>query len=149
MAKAFELKVVPAGVDNKQGLLLTAAALKASHRPNLKFDPRLLQALNRKDKPWCYVDTHAGAGLYNLASNDAMRTGEWQQGIGRLRVEPGTPALVRDYLALIDWDESRPQSPECGREQVLQGGVYSEGNRSLDQSPGSLGKRAGGNQGRV
>ena len=69
----------------------------------------LLQALNRKDKPWCYVDTHAGAGLYNLASNDAMRTGEWQQGIGRLRVEPDTPALVRDYLALVDWDESRPQ----------------------------------------
>jgi len=27
----------------------------------------LLAALNRKDKPWCYLETHAGAGAYDLA----------------------------------------------------------------------------------
>lgn len=68
----------------------------------------LLQALNRKDKPWAYLDTHAGAGAYNLASDDATRTGEWRDGIGRLRLESDTPAIVRAYFEAIGWNESDP-----------------------------------------
>jgi 23S rRNA (adenine2030-N6)-methyltransferase len=44
----------------------------------------LLGALSRKDKPWCYLETHAGAGAYDLAGVGATRTGEWRDGIGRL-----------------------------------------------------------------
>jgi 23S rRNA (adenine2030-N6)-methyltransferase len=44
----------------------------------------LLQALSRKPKPWCYYDTHAGAGLYDLKAETALRTGEAAAGIGRL-----------------------------------------------------------------
>lgn len=44
----------------------------------------LMQALNRKDKPWFFLDTHAGAGLYDLRSEQAAATAEWQDGIGRL-----------------------------------------------------------------
>jgi 23S rRNA (adenine2030-N6)-methyltransferase len=44
----------------------------------------LLEALCRKDKPWCYVETHAGAGAYDLRGAGAARTGEWRDGIGRL-----------------------------------------------------------------
>ena len=69
----------------------------------------LLQALSRKDKPWCYLDTHAGAGSYNLASRDAGRTGEWQQGIGKLRADMGTPPTARRYLELVGWQDGRPE----------------------------------------
>ena len=44
----------------------------------------LLEALNRKPAPWAYLDTHAGAGAYDLHSEAARRTGESAGGIGRL-----------------------------------------------------------------
>jgi 23S rRNA (adenine2030-N6)-methyltransferase len=61
----------------------------------------LLSALNRKDKPWRFVDTHAGAGDYDLRSEGAMRTQEWQGGIGRLLDLQEAPALVAEFLALV------------------------------------------------
>ena len=61
----------------------------------------LLQVLSRKDKPWCYLDTHAGAGRYELDSSEADRTGEWRDGIGRLwNAAPKDPVLSL-YLELI------------------------------------------------
>ncbi|MGQ0502969.1 MAG: 23S rRNA (adenine(2030)-N(6))-methyltransferase RlmJ [Panacagrimonas sp.] len=63
----------------------------------------LLEGLRRKDKPWFYLDTHAGAGRYDLASHDADRTGEWRDGIGRLERQPGQPELVTRYLDLVNW----------------------------------------------
>lgn len=44
----------------------------------------LLEALNRKPAPWCYFDSHAGAGLYDLQSIEARRGGEAAAGIYRL-----------------------------------------------------------------
>jgi 23S rRNA (adenine2030-N6)-methyltransferase len=44
----------------------------------------LLEALNRKPAPWAYLDTHAGAGAYDLHAEAAQRTGEALGGIGRL-----------------------------------------------------------------
>lgn len=44
----------------------------------------LIEALKKKDKPFVYIDTHAGAGKYSLTSEFAQKTGEYQQGIGRL-----------------------------------------------------------------
>jgi 23S rRNA (adenine2030-N6)-methyltransferase len=61
----------------------------------------LLAALNRKDKPWCYVDTHAGAGAYDLGGEGASRTLEWQEGIARLQDGAGAPELVREFLRLV------------------------------------------------
>ena len=60
----------------------------------------LLESMNRKDKPWCYLDTHAGAGAYNLASNDAGRTGEWREGVGRLHASPARTQR-RDRLTAL------------------------------------------------
>ncbi|WP_309084832.1 23S rRNA (adenine(2030)-N(6))-methyltransferase RlmJ [Chelativorans sp.] len=45
---------------------------------------RIVEYLKRKEKPFRVIDTHAGAGLYDLSSDKAQRTGEWQGGIGRL-----------------------------------------------------------------
>jgi 23S rRNA (adenine2030-N6)-methyltransferase len=44
----------------------------------------LLQALNRKATPWCYFESHAGAGGYDLGSEVARRTGEAEGGIIKL-----------------------------------------------------------------
>jgi len=45
----------------------------------------VLDYLTRKDKPLSYIETHAGRGLYDLASPEAVKTGEAEAGIARLR----------------------------------------------------------------
>ncbi len=49
---------------------------------------QLLLALGRKDKPFCVIDTHAGAGSYDLASAPAQKNREYEGGIGRLWTGP-------------------------------------------------------------
>ncbi len=55
--------------------------------------------LQRKEKPFDYIDTHAGAGLYDLKDPRAARLGEAASGVLRLREEsaPG----IGDYLAIV------------------------------------------------
>jgi 23S rRNA (adenine2030-N6)-methyltransferase len=45
---------------------------------------RTLLYLCRKDKPFRVIDTHAGAGLYDLSGPEAARSGEARDGILRL-----------------------------------------------------------------
>jgi 23S rRNA (adenine2030-N6)-methyltransferase len=62
---------------------------------------RLLLALQRKDTPFRVIDTHAGAGFYDLAGDAASRTGEWRDGVGRLRAatfSPDAADLLRPWL---------------------------------------------------
>lgn len=54
---------------------------------------RILTHLNAKDKPWRVVDTHAGAGRYDLGSEEALRTHEWRDGVARLDQAPLAPAV--------------------------------------------------------
>lgn len=61
----------------------------------------LLAALNRKDKPWCYLETHSGAGLYDLGSPGAVRTGEWREGIGRLLQLQAVPEPLAPFLEIV------------------------------------------------
>ncbi len=61
----------------------------------------LLQALSRKDKPWCYLETHAGAGRYDLARAEAERTGEWRDGIGCLWGATLSDPTLASYLDLV------------------------------------------------
>lgn len=59
---------------------------------------RIIEYLKRKDKPFRVIDTHAGGGLYDLTSERAQKTGEWQSGIGRL-IEATLPEPARLLLA--------------------------------------------------
>ncbi|MBI2738248.1 MAG: 23S rRNA (adenine(2030)-N(6))-methyltransferase RlmJ [Rhodospirillales bacterium] len=63
----------------------------------------LLRLLTAKDKKLFVLDTHAGAGGYDLAGNLARRTGEAEAGVARLAVAPrtGMPAAVARYLAAV------------------------------------------------
>ncbi|MDO8953979.1 MAG: 23S rRNA (adenine(2030)-N(6))-methyltransferase RlmJ [Gammaproteobacteria bacterium] len=62
----------------------------------------LLQSFAEKDKPYCYIDTHAGTGLYDLESDESTKSGEWQEGIAKILAETSAiPQLVADYVACI------------------------------------------------
>jgi len=58
---------------------------------------RLVRYLQNKDKAFRVLDTHAGIGLYDLSSEEAQKTGEWRDGIGRL-VDAELPEKVAQLL---------------------------------------------------
>lgn len=61
----------------------------------------LLEALARKDTPYCYVETHAGVGRYDLRASEAEKTGEYRDGIARLWSLANVPAEAAPYLAAV------------------------------------------------
>ena len=76
---------------------------------------RILVYLMRKDAPLRYIDTHAGAGRYDLAGDAAKRSPEWRDGIGRIvkaRPPAELAALLRPYLDAVGPcdDDGRPAS---------------------------------------
>lgn len=66
----------------------------------------LLESLNRKDSPWCYIDTHAGAGRYDLTSAQAQATDEWRSGIAALPMHPTDAPVLAPYLRLVAQDNA-------------------------------------------
>lgn len=62
---------------------------------------RLLLALGRKDKPYCYLDTHAGIGRYDLTHPWAQQLNEFRGGIERLWERAPVPDLVKPYLDAV------------------------------------------------
>ncbi|MES2684643.1 MAG: 23S rRNA (adenine(2030)-N(6))-methyltransferase RlmJ [Pseudomonadota bacterium] len=61
----------------------------------------LLQALSRKDSPWSYLETHAGAGLYDLRSSASLKTAESQDGIGQLVADGDYAEPIASYLKAV------------------------------------------------
>lgn len=65
---------------------------------------RLVRYMQNKDKAFRVLDTHAGIGLYDLSSEEAQKTGEWRDGIGRVlgaELVPQVADLLDPYLATI------------------------------------------------
>jgi 23S rRNA (adenine2030-N6)-methyltransferase len=65
---------------------------------------RILNHLMEKTAPFRVIDTHAGEGLYDLAGEEANRTGEWRDGIGRLAgaaLPVDAAELMAPYLAAL------------------------------------------------
>lgn len=62
----------------------------------------VLEKLQRKEKPYYYLDTHAGAALYSLDSTWSQQTQEAKQGILPLweaqHSLAAQPALIKTYL---------------------------------------------------
>jgi 23S rRNA (adenine2030-N6)-methyltransferase len=65
---------------------------------------RILAYLQQKDSAFRVIDTHAGAGLYDLTGEEAQRGGEWLTGIARIRQarfsEAAAP-LLAPYLDIV------------------------------------------------
>ncbi len=70
---------------------------------------RILIYLRQKPAAFRVVDTHAGAGRYDLFGPQAARSGEWRDGIGRLFSLPrsdaagmdSAQALIAPYLDIV------------------------------------------------
>lgn len=61
----------------------------------------IIESLQQKEKGFYYLDTHAGAGLYRLFSQEAEKTAEYAEGIGRLWQRDDLPTEVDRYVKLI------------------------------------------------
>ena len=65
---------------------------------------RILAYLAQKPAAFRVIDTHAGIGRYDLESQEAQRSPEWREGIGRLLEKPLTgraAELAKPYLDAI------------------------------------------------
>lgn len=62
---------------------------------------QLTRYLGQKDAPFWYVDTHAGAGAYELNTAYAQKLAEYRGGIGRLWERKDLPDVLADYVALV------------------------------------------------
>jgi 23S rRNA (adenine2030-N6)-methyltransferase len=69
----------------------------------------LMDALRRKPAPVFVLDTHAGIGQYDLASEAALRTNEAREGI--LRLLATAPPVLARYLGLVRQLGPYPGSP--------------------------------------
>lgn len=63
----------------------------------------LIESLSQKEKPWCYLDTHAGKGCYDLFSEEANKTLEYKRGISRIfeAFPVNLSPLLQRYLNLV------------------------------------------------
>lgn len=65
---------------------------------------RVLVYLQQKPAAFRVVDSHAGAGRFDLTGDEATRTGEWRAGIGRLlsaSLAPPAADLLAPYLDVV------------------------------------------------
>ena len=65
---------------------------------------RMLLHLQEKPAAFRVIDTHAGAGLYDLEGEEARRGGEWLTGIARImqaRFSEAVLALIKPYLDIV------------------------------------------------
>jgi len=70
----------------------------------------LIAAVQRKDKGFLYLETHAGRGLYDLGSAATRQGAEARLGIGVLEKVPGANPQISAYLDAVA--RLRPPSPE-------------------------------------
>ena len=77
--------------------------------------------MTQKDAAFRFIDTHAGAGRYDLSGDEARRSPEWREGIARVltaRPAAHVAELLRPYLQAVGphdakgWPESYTGSPE-------------------------------------
>jgi 23S rRNA (adenine2030-N6)-methyltransferase len=61
----------------------------------------LIEALRKKDKPFLYLDTHAGTGIYDLTSEIAKKTNESSNGVSRIYHLTNVPSAVKIYQQII------------------------------------------------
>ena len=61
----------------------------------------LLRKLREKDKAFSYLDSHAGAGLYDLYSANALMNAEYESGIARLWRQSVSSPLLQEYLQCV------------------------------------------------
>ena len=85
-----------------------------------------LEYLKKKKKPFTYIDTHAGPGMYALDSDFAQKTLEYRDGIARIWDDTELPQVLAPYRKLIgSFNESElkyyPGSPAIAQALLREG----------------------------
>lgn len=62
---------------------------------------QLLTAMKRKEKPMFYLETHAGAGVYDLESPMARKIKEHEMGISKIYELDDVPEFVQPYFKIL------------------------------------------------
>ncbi|TPH14440.1 23S rRNA (adenine(2030)-N(6))-methyltransferase RlmJ [Litorilituus lipolyticus] len=61
----------------------------------------VLDYMTRKEKGFSYIDSHSGAGMYQLEDKFSQKTGEYKDGIGKIIKDINAPESLMTYLNLI------------------------------------------------
>ena len=98
----------------------------------------LMQRYRAKNTPFMMLDTHAGAGLYEVTSEEAQKTGEANYGFMKLRAHANLPPVLARMIAVAKLLEQKfsPHHVD-GTEKIPR--IYYAGSPLL----ASLEKRAG------
>ncbi|GAA5134421.1 23S rRNA (adenine(2030)-N(6))-methyltransferase RlmJ [Thalassotalea piscium] len=62
----------------------------------------VLEHVTKKEKGFTYIDTHSGAGMYQLADEYAQKTGEYKNGINKLFSNSDLPEALVPYIDIIN-----------------------------------------------
>ncbi|MGE5621968.1 MAG: 23S rRNA (adenine(2030)-N(6))-methyltransferase RlmJ, partial [Bacillota bacterium] len=62
---------------------------------------QLLRYLGQKDTAYMYIDTHAGAGMYELDTGYAAKSAEYETGIAKLWERTDLPPALAEYVQLV------------------------------------------------
>jgi 23S rRNA (adenine2030-N6)-methyltransferase len=83
----------------------------------------VLASFKQKDKPFVYLDTHAGGGIYDLDSEWARKTKEANSGIQRVWHQPAQWPELQAYFqtlnslnSVAEGQQFYPGSPEVARQ---------------------------------
>ncbi len=89
----------------------------------------ILNYFKQKEKPFCYLDTHAGSGLYRLDSEYALKNKEFDSGITKLWQRHDLPELVKNYVDVIAQVNSNKQLQRYAGSPVIAQKILSEKDR--------------------
>jgi 23S rRNA (adenine2030-N6)-methyltransferase len=83
----------------------------------------LMQTLayyTQKDKPFWYIDTHAGAGMYSLNTGYAAQNEEYETGISKLWQADNLPSELANYVGYIK-SLNQPSNPKTAKLHLYPG----------------------------
>ncbi len=71
----------------------------------------LVKALQRKETGFCYLDTHAGIGYYDLTSIQAQKSKEFANGFEKILTMPNPAECIQEYIRICSNTSLYPGSP--------------------------------------
>lgn len=74
----------------------------------------------QKDKPFWYIDTHAGAGMYSLDTGFAAQNAEYETGIAKLWLADDLPPELANYVGYIK-SLNQPSNPKAAKLNLYPG----------------------------
>ncbi len=103
---------------------------------------RILDYLRQKPAPFRVIDSHAGAGLYDLTGPEAERSGEWRAGAAPVfeALRAGTPAaaartLLQPYLDILSTYNPRGELHSYPGSPLIAAALLRNGDRLIACEP--------------